>query len=232
MKSKINTNANIITKKIRKKFKHNGKYILSIDIEYPSIRLSSDYVIKKSINSEYRIISKKFYIYATKVMLPRAIQQYIEFNKEQYPFNTYEAVMKYKITLNNNCILSTYIDQYTYEGGAHGNTQRISNTWNLQNGDEITLKDIFKNTNNYKEKILEQIKKKANKNIEKNPGIYFENYEELIDKNFNEKSFYLTEDSINVYFQHYEIAPYSTGIVVFSIPYKDLSIHFPNCKNL
>lgn len=232
MKFKINTNANIITKKTNKKFKHKGKYILNIDIEYPSIRLSNGYVVEKSINSEYLIIAKKFYNYATKVMLPRAIQQYIEFNKEQYPFHSYEAVMKYKITLNNNYILSTYINQYTYEGGAHGNTLRISNTWNLQNGDEITLKDLFKNTNNYKEKLLEQIKKIANENIEKISGIYFENYEELIDKNFNEKSFYLTEDSINIYFQHYEIAPYSTGIVVFSIPYKDLNIPIPNCKNL
>lgn len=232
MKYKVNTSANIITKKIKKKFKHRGKYILSIDIEYPSIRLSNDYVIKKSINSEYLIIAKKFYNHATKVMLPRAIDQYIEFNSEQYPFNSFDAVMKYKITQNSNCILSTYIDQYTYEGGAHGNTLRLSNTWNLQNGDEITLKDIFKNTSNYKDKLLEQVKSKANENIKENPGIYFENYEELIDKSFNENSFYLTEDSINIYFQHYEIAPYSTGIVVFSIPYKDLNITTPNCKNL
>ena len=48
---------------------------------------------------------------------------------------------------------------------------------------------------------------------------YFENYKELINKTFNPNSFYCTPEGISVYYQQYDIAPYSSGIREFLMPY-------------
>lgn len=230
MRNILNTSANITTKKIKKKFNHKGKNILNVDIEYPYIKLSKGYIVAKKINSSYFLTANKFYNKATKILLPMAIEQYLQSIKESYPFNPYDAVMKYTITQNSNCILSTYFDQYEYTGGAHGMTLRTSSTFSLQNGEVITLKNIFKGKINYKRIIIDEIKKQATKNVIDSPGIYFENYLELIEKSFNENSFYLTQDAINIYFQQYDIAPYASGIIVFNLTYKELGIKAPSCK--
>jgi hypothetical protein len=62
------------------------------------------------------------------------------------------------------------------------------------------------------------------------PGIYFDDYKKLIVENFNPQSFIITPDSLDFYYQQYDIAPYASGIIVFSIPYEDLGIPKPHCK--
>jgi hypothetical protein len=57
--------------------------------------------------------------------------------------------------------------------------------------------------------------------IKKNPDIYFENYKELIAKTFDRNHFYCTPDGIVIYYQQYDIAPYSSGIREFLIPYSN-----------
>ncbi|MDD2377090.1 MAG: DUF3298 and DUF4163 domain-containing protein [Clostridia bacterium] len=229
MKNSIHTSANISTKKIKRNFNHKENKILNIDIEYPNIHVPKGKLTEIKINTNYFSVANKFYRYAVNTLLPNAIQQYKTSIKNNYPFNYYDVVMKYTVTLNSNCTLSTYFDQYQYTGGAHGSTLRLSSTHSLQNGNIITLKDLFKNNTNYKDLIIQQLQLEAEQNLVLNPGIYFDNYKTLIAENFNEDSFYLSPKTINYYYQQYEIAPYSTGIVVFSIPYEKLEIKIPQC---
>lgn len=228
-KNFVNNSANIVTKRIKKGFNYKDKLMVNVDIEYPNISLPKGYLVQAKINSNYSKIANSFYHYAANILLPNAIEQYENSIKLDYPFNPYEAVMKYTVTLNNNCTLSTYYDQYEYTGGAHGNTLRTSDNFNLQNADNIKLKDLFNTNVNYKNLLIKEIIIQADENLAKDPGIYFDDYKKLIIENFNENSFYLTEKAVNIYYQQYDIAPYSTGIVVFSIPYKNLEIKGPHC---
>jgi len=229
MKIPINTTANITTKRIKKKFTHKSTNIINIDIEYPNINLSKGKFIQMKINSSYFSVANNFYSYAVNTLLHNAMEQYEMSQKEDYPFNPYDVVMRYTITLNSNCTLSTYFDQYQYTGGAHGSTLRLSSSYSLQTGNIITLKDLFKNNTNYKDLIIKELQTQADQNLLINPGIYFDNYKTLIEENFNEDSFYLSQKTIDFYYGQYEIAPYSTGIVVFSIPYQKLEINSPQC---
>lgn len=61
-----------------------------------------------------------------------------------------------------------------------------------------------------------------------NPGVYFDDYRKLIAQYFNEEQYYLTPQGVAIYYQQYEIAPYSTGIVVFTVPYDVLGWK-PSC---
>jgi hypothetical protein len=63
------------------------------------------------------------------------------------------------------------------------------------------------------------MKKKIVAQIMESPDIYFDNYEELVEQTFNENSFYFTPEGVVIYFQLYHIAPYSSGIREFLLPY-------------
>jgi hypothetical protein len=229
MKKNINTSANVITKNIKDVLTHKQAIVMNIDIEYPNISLKNGKIAQPRINLRFNNIAKRFYDYAVDTLLPGAIELYERSIKESYPFHAYDIVMKYNVTLNDKCTLSTYYDQYQYTGGAHGTTLRLSDTFSLQTGNVIKLEDLFENTRNYKEVIIKQIINQANENMLKNPGIYFDDYKKLIIENFSDDNFYITPKTLDIYYQQYDIAPYSTGIVVFSIPYKKLVIKSPQC---
>lgn len=97
--------------------------------------------------------------------------------------------------------------------GAHGNTIRSSQNWNLRTGRQLPLSYFYPNNPNYVLDILRSIIAQ----IKENPENYFDNYCELVLETFNLESFYVTPESIAIYFQQYDIAPYSTGIPVFNI---------------
>ncbi|MCK9478548.1 MAG: DUF3298 and DUF4163 domain-containing protein [Firmicutes bacterium] len=225
----LNKKAYIITQKIEKNFKFENTVVLNIDIEFPSIKLKHGGSIQSRANIDYSNIAKDFYRYAVKTMLPEAIEQYKTSKANDFPFNTYQAVMRYTVTLNENCTLSMFFDKYEYTGGAHGTTLRISDNRNIQTGKIIKLPDLFKGQPRWRGIVLASITEQATQNLEENPGIYFDNYKQLIVENFNPQSFNLTSNSLEIYYQQYEIAPYSTGIVVFSLSYKSLGISEPHC---
>ncbi|MEA4987263.1 MAG: RsiV family protein, partial [Anaerovorax sp.] len=60
--------------------------------------------------------------------------------------------------------------------------------------------------------------------IKKEPEIYFDDYETLVVETFNPKNFYCTPEGVVVYYLQYDIAPYSSGIREFLIPYGDCVI--------
>lgn len=121
-------------------------------------------------------------------------------------------------SFNTDEVISLPVNYYQYTGGAHGLTTKVSYNYDLKSGKEIKLKDLFKEGFDYKSII----DKKVREDIEKEKDIYFENG--ALFKGVNEnQAYYLNKDGIIVYFQQYEIAPYSSGIREFKIPYGELS---------
>ena len=121
------------------------------------------------------------------------------------------------ITYNYQMLISLYIDEYRFTGGAHGNTIRTSQTWNLKESKMIKLAELFKDTN-YVSALIDNINEQIKNNIESGKNIYFEDYCFLTDKNFKVENYYIKDGLINIFYQQYEIAPYSSGIIVFIIP--------------
>lgn len=213
---------------IQSKFSYKSDEILSLEMNYPQIEHASNEKIQGTLNTYYQNAAKDFYNQAYGFMYS-ALDDYKNAAQTDYPFHLYESVQKYTVTMNENCRLSMFFDRYSYSGGAHGNTIRVSDNWDLQTGRKLKLKNLFKNTNNFRKLVLDQILLLADEQMRKDP-IYFEDYRELIVKNFNAENFYLTPKGINVFYQQYEIGPYSSGIIVFEIPYKSLGIQPPACS--
>lgn len=212
MKKSIVTSNTIV---INEDMKFNGETVLTYKIEYPEFESSHYQISLASINKFYKDKALEYQNYCRNELFEMAVEQYKYDIENNFPVHVYEALVVYELTYNIDCIISLYFDQYEYTGGAHGNTLRYSQTWNLQKCSNIELSQLFSCSLDYKAYILRQVEQQ----IRKDPSIYFENYEQLILETFNENSFYCTPEGIVLYYQQYDIAPYSSGIREFLIPY-------------
>lgn len=134
------------------------------------------------------------------------------FKDKPEPLMIYQLYARYKLT-NNSDIISFYIDYYQFSGGAHGITNRIAYNIEKSSGNEMKLKDIFKDNYNYKDVINEEI----NRQISKDPDRYFTGKDGFNGIGDNQ-NFYIKNNTLVIYFGLYEIAPYASGISEFIIP--------------
>ncbi|HZK21906.1 MAG TPA: DUF3298 and DUF4163 domain-containing protein [Oscillospiraceae bacterium] len=210
------TNAKIVMKDLAHDFICKDILMVAFSSSYPCVSLKKQSAQSK-INKVIKSQVEGFFNYVKTTLFSQAKEEYDYAMENNFPFRPFEAVLNYTVTYNACNLLSMYRDSYEYTGGAHGSTLRQSNTFDITRGNCLSLSDFFYGNPCHHEYIIKQIIKQADKNMSENPYIYFENYKELIRENFNPKSFYLTNDGIVIYFQQYEIAPYSTGIVEFTV---------------
>lgn len=225
----INFSAAIAMQEAQRTFFCGRTPVLTYSAEYPQAALPNSPAAQNCINAHICQNVRAFYGYVLGELFRQAAEGFREAARSGYPFNAYDAVQQYEITYNRNCHLSLSVDQYTYTGGAHGSTVRHADTWNLQTGCRLNLSDLFPQGEDWRAFVIAQLICLADAQMQQNPGIYFENYRELIRKHFSEQNFYLTPEGLAVFFQQYEIAPYATGIVVFTIPYSTLKWE-PACR--
>lgn len=179
-----------------------------------SVSMVNQYYTKHAQNFLWRINHE---------LLPAAISDYQNSLKTGYPFHPYDVTHTYKITYNENGLLSLYCDLYEFTGGAHGNTNRESQTWCIAHGQLLTLKDFFPDDPHYISNIQNEIIRQINARIKAGNNIYFNNYAELVKQTFTPKNFYLTARGIVIYFQQYDIAPYASGMPSFLISFNPLT---------
>lgn len=196
---------------IQEEYYQEGKKILNTRILYP--QFISKIINTKELNEKYynNAINKKRY--SDTVLYPSALEAY-HYHSAALP---YELLVTIALTLQNNQYISFYQEEYTFTGGANGNTIRTGQTIDVLTGTLKQLCDFVKDKGN----CYSCIKKQVIKQIEtsEDPSNYFEDYKTLVEENFDPRNFYLTKEGIIVFFAVYDIAPHSTGIPTFLIPY-------------
>ena len=206
-------------RELKDELKYEGTVVLTYRIEYPEI-VSSDYKYGKDVFNNYNKDKALTYENYVKNQLYRNAIELYKYNSENgYPIMVYEIVTEYEVTYNEDAILSLYFDQYEFSGGAHGNTIRTSQTWDLASCIILPLYYFYPNNPYFILEILKSIIEQIRIEIQEGVNQYFDDYCGLVIESFNPESYYLTKDSIAIYFQQYDIAPYSSGIPVFNIPY-------------
>lgn len=190
---------------------YDNTIILKYHIEYPQM-VPDNTIYTRRFNLYNENIALSLQRKAENELFKEAIDLYNYNKKNNYPTMIYEVYQTYKITLNSRNIISLFIDEYTFTGGAHGSTIRASQTWDLNQGKQIELYQFFNNPY-----FILQILKNIKMQIQEKPEIYFDDACCLLIETFNPFSYYLVPGSIIIYFQQYDIAPYSSGIMEFSI---------------
>lgn len=129
-----------------------------------------------------------------------------------------------KIIYNSNNIISFEYSEYYYLGGAHPNSIVLYKSINLNNEKQISINDIFTDTDFTKlNSIAENIfrkkwKLKKDDDLEK-AGFWFENNQFTLNDNFA-----ITKDGLIFYYNNYEIAPYIFGPTKLFIPFSEIKI--------
>ncbi len=208
--------------------KLKDQILLTYKLKYPQFRSEKykDFIAK--LNLFYSTRNELFLRNDIKRLYQLAFEDYEASQKSGYPFHTYEVYSDFTVTYNKDCIISMYFDTYEFTGGAHGMTVREADSWNLLTASKIELTDLFVYPRQYQEYITKNILQQIEENIKKG-DYYFEDYKQTVVEKFNKRNFYLTEEGIVVFYQLYDIAPYSSGIITFLIPYKEGEVVLPTC---
>ena len=205
----------IINRILQKEMKYENNVVLKYHIEYSEIVMDwqqnrngikkfNDYNLKMALQTQQK---------AENELYKEATELY-KYNKENgYPQMMYELYREYQITLNQENAVSMYIDEYIFSGGAHGTTTRTSQTWNLMLGKMVELYELYPNEQYFLLDILRKINREISENIE----IYFADPYPLVVEYFNPDSYYIDNGKVVIYFQQYDIAPYSSGIIEFTL---------------
>lgn len=184
---------------------------LNFTYKIPVLESPKDNVIIPKINSKFEKDALDF----KNSLQEQAVNAASEAQKNGLQFKPYSGNVDYRVTFNKNEFLSIPITFYSYTGGAHGLTVQESRNINLKTGNEIKLSTIFKIGVNYKDIIIEEIKKQ----VSANPSIYFNDALNKINDIPDDQPFYITNDGVVIYYGLYEIAPYASGIREFKIPF-------------
>ena len=183
--------------------------VLEVDITIPVIQGLEDKKIEEEINQTIKEDILNF-----KYRIQTESEEYLqEAKKEGWEIRKYIASAYYIVHYQKNDLLSLSVFYYCYTGGAHGCTVQEAYNLNLVNGERITLPDILKEKKDYLKIINQEIKRQ----IQLNPEAYFD---DAVSHSISpEQPFYIIEDGIVIYFGLYEIAPYSSGIRYFKMPF-------------
>lgn len=203
---------------LEKNLYYKNTLVLKYNISYPRITSNFSFYGVSQFNQYNRIKALELKLYAEKDLFELAKNSYSYQYSNSFPITVYELIYDFTISYNENYILSLYSNEYEFTGGAHGNTTRNSQNWNIKLGNMFSLDYIFKNDSSYLLYILREINQQIRIQIDNGTNQYFDNYCRFVLDKFNLNQFYLTPNDIVIFFQQCDIAPYSSGIPTFFIP--------------
>ncbi len=217
-------------KVIEEQMMHRGQRMLTYTIQYPEVSSAVFKATAVTINRYYRAKAELTRQRLRHSLYYQAVREF-DTTKENpdIPFRPYEAFLACNITYNENCMMSLYFDAYQFTGGAHGNTTRTSDTWDLGCGRRVTMARFFKPGAMYKGYVKSAVIELIRTQTESGDSMYFEEFETNVARYFNANNFYLVPEGLVIYYQQYQIAPYASGIPEFLLPFSEEVLR-PQCR--
>lgn len=203
--------------------------ILEYKITYPHFQSSYFFRSTQKLNLYYLNRAKHFERYCRTVLYRMAVELAEEAIAKEYPVMKFEAIENFQITYNENCAVSLYFDRYLFTGGAHGTTERSADTWELRGGGtKIALEELFPPNYPVRQSVISDIIAEIEQQSNADE-VYFSDFKQNVEDTFQAENYYITPQGVEIFFQQYDIAPYSSGILSFFIPYHKNGPMPPKC---
>lgn len=172
-----------------------------------------------NIGSYYDNNKEKSLLSITEELLPMARQR----QQDGDFLGNFQWDEEFAIMRNKGNYLSIRRDRSQYTGGVHGSLQIMGDNWLFRAGDYylLSLTDILPGAEDPRALVMEQALEQAKQQEEAQPGLFYENYQETMGDVWQE-DWYLTEESLVVVFQEYALGPYTSGPMLFEIPFTEL----------
>lgn len=189
-----------------------------VEVNIPKVM--GDNAISNSINSEIKnLVMRALQVGEPTSTTSKSIEESIDaFNEEYNAFNKdfpdasmpWEAQIDGEMLFESTEIISISITSYLNTGGAHGNTFITFLNFNAQTGKRLKNTDLIKNTDGFKTLAASYFKKALS-----DDDMLFKPDNFQLPENMG-----YVEEGIHLLYNTYEIAPYATGIIEFTIPFE------------
>jgi len=126
------------------------------------------------------------------------------------------------VTRADDKLFSICISEYSFTGGAHGETYTYGVNFDPKTGEKLSYEAFGDISDSVKSFILKDIDASGNMAEEMLFPEYKETIDEMFETGMKDKSFWFDNDRLIFAFQQYDIAPYASGIMEFHIPYSDI----------
>jgi len=198
----------IYTKTVRYKDEYT-----EVNLKIPVIEGMENSELMAQLNQEFEKKALDF-----KRETERITKEVVEESKAQgWPLRTGSVYIEYEAQVNDNRTMSISVIYYQYTGGAHGNYNKETVNLDLVNEKELSLRELFDGSDDYKQVLTKEILKQMNNDKD---NLFPETLKDF--KASDDLKFYLTDEGIVFYFDPYEVAPYASGIVEYKISYESL----------
>ena len=203
------------TIKIQDKQITDNRKPFTIKITYPYI-LGLDDFNKKVLD----IVNKEISDFKTNsIENDNAVKQTDPVDYAKYP-RTYELYIGYDKGEIDNNIISTVLDVYNFEGGAHGAGYFIPLNYNLKTKSEIKLADLFPEQKDYLKKIsdycIKDLTTQITKSLGNTDGTWIQDGAGPTEDNY--KFFLINKNNIVFYFPQYQVAYGAAGDFKVTMP--------------
>lgn len=184
--------------------------LVSGDVRIPVITGLEDLDLENYLNKRWNKDITGF-VEGVRVEAQAFFEEYGEELSHWLPF---EVGVDYRVTYLDEGFVSIPIVYYSYTGGAHGFSYQKSTNVDLHTSKDVGLQDLFVPGYDYCQAIEDEILR----HMQADPTTYFD--ETMAESEItSDHGFYLTKEGIVVYYGLYEVAPYSSGIPEFTIPF-------------
>ncbi len=220
---------NIDRKIISKDFlSDDGKNILRFYAAYPVIENKENDSFINDINNHYKAAIEQFYEEVSTEVYKEAKDWYDGFEEYYTPeeianqiYPLMDMSVDFDVTYNENDGISmTMLFYYNY-GGAHPTTERVSKTFDLALGEEITIDDVLIGTKEENEAIVLTAFEDFLEDFRIDAGDYAEVVKKNMLDNIDKVNFYIDKEGIVLYYQVYEVGPYAMGYPEGKIPFAE-----------
>lgn len=136
----------------------------------------------------------------------------------------YLCQITYKPMRIDSGVLSLVGNYVSYSGTPHPESTVVSINYDMVSGDVTVLDDII--TSDGTKTLIDEVTRSLN--AQKSEMFLFDDFEDTVKSRFvnslsHEYSWYFSETGLCFYFSAYEIAPYSSGVIVAEVPYEKLA---------
>lgn len=145
---------------------------------------------------------------------------------EERPFVCHTLRSDFRLYLTTPTHMSLYTETYSYSGGVHGHITASAQTWDIRQGLLLPLSDLFSPGYAWEGRLIAAITAEAKRRERQNMPEYYPDLTTRIRTYFDPRRYYVTDSTLTVFYPLYALAPYETGIPMFSIPFRRFGKNF------
>ncbi|MDD4376481.1 MAG: DUF4163 domain-containing protein [Clostridia bacterium] len=132
--------------------------------------------------------------------------------------NRYPFIVDYTTYSYLDKIKSFVFDIYGFTGGAHGFSNTITKTYDLESGKAYSIDDVVTDLSKFTEIVRENIKNELSLRGE----IVDEEWITMGTDSDSLEKFSLSENGLTMYFPPYQVASYASGTIICNIPFESM----------